>query len=126
MDDFKLLPLIRIDDLLEEKYGFDCDINELFLKYPDDEMIKYYYERLKNFKVWESKRKFYYMLNEIGQAMFISITDRYGEGWNLHDLTQKYPDDELVDEFDSYLDYLERVGSLYSILKRDGVDISSL
>ena len=58
--------------------------------------------------------------------MFISITDQYGTEWNLLELLRKNEDDALLKEFSSYLDYLDRVASLYSFLKQDGYDLSTI
>lgn len=111
MDEYSNLSLYDIFDMMESRYGYGCDLDEIILQHPEDMLMKYYHNRLITFKVWEEQRKLYDSLDLIAQTMFITLTDRYGEGWNLDQLLKDYPDDELLKEFDSYLDFLERISS---------------
>ena len=124
--DYSTMSLYNIFDIMEERYGICCNIEDVIVSHPDDQLMQYYYERLTTFEVWESKRILFNHLDDIGKTMFISITDQYGTEWNLLELLRKNEDDGLLKEFSSYLDYLDRVASLYSFLKQDGYDLSTI
>ena len=124
--DYNTMSLYNIFDIMEERYGICYNIEDVIVSHPDDQLMQYYYERLTTFEVWESKRILFNHLDDIGKTMFISMTDQYGTEWNLLELLRKNEDDALLKEFSSYLDYLDRVASLYSFLKQDGYDLSTI
>ena len=122
------LTLYDIYKVLEDVYGFDFEYDSegLYIRNQNDDTLKFYFDRLNNFEVCEGKRLLYESLDEISETMFITLTDKYGEDWKLHDLLKSHPEDDLPKALDSYLDYLDRVGDLYSYLQRMGYDLNDM
>lgn len=126
MENFRELPFYKLIDIIEEKYYPGVYIRELAQEYPDDELVRYFNDRVTSFAAWGNRNVLYENLDEIAQAIFITLTDEYGEGWTLHKLLKEHPEDELVHRYNSYLGYLDRVWDLNACLESDGFDLREL
>ena len=126
MENYKNLPFYDLIDIIEEKYYEGVCICELVQENPDDEIVRYFCNRVTSFVAWGDRKVLYDNLDEIARALFITITDKYGEGWTLHKLLEEHPNDDLIRHYSSYLGYLNRVWDLYACLESDGFDLKEL